>query len=270
VQVRAEWKRYGGEPRRELHRILRERFLRTQLVGSTGVTLELGPGPGRFTPTLRQRARTRVIGVDLSRAGLLAGRRRALRRPRLAPIDWVQAAGEHLPLRTSSIDSTVALGNIICFAARDGPLLLQELARVTRKRGRLILDFASPASATQEFFLSATTHRLLPRILRRPRFYLIDQVLRTGFQPYAPHRMARWEFQFYTPTEARAALTRAGFRTIEIMSVAPVAAFQNRIASSARRSWQSWKALIEIEEQIGHRSGVWESGHGFLISAVRR
>ncbi|MFZ3355139.1 MAG: class I SAM-dependent methyltransferase [Thermoplasmata archaeon] len=270
VRVQDEWKRYAGEPRRQLHRALRERFLRSQLTAAKGITLELGPGPGRFTPILRRRTRSRVIGVDLSRAGLLAGRRRARRQSRLWRVDWVQAAGERLPLRSGTVDTAVALGNIVSFAARDGPLLLKELARVTRRRGRLILDFASPASAAQEFFLMAASRRVLPRILRRRRFYLIDQVLTTGFQPNAPHRMARWEFQFYTPAEAQRALTRAGFRTMDIMSVAPIAAFQDRIASSARRDARTWKALLEIEEQVGRRPGVLESGHGFLIAAVRR
>ncbi|MFZ0891370.1 MAG: class I SAM-dependent methyltransferase [Thermoplasmata archaeon] len=179
--MREEWKRYAGEPRRELHRVLRERFLHTQVASARGLTLELGPGPGRFTPILRGRARSKVIDVDLSRAALLATRRRAERQPRLARIDWVQGAGEHLPFRKGSFNTAVALGNIISFAARDGPHLLQELARVTRSNGRLILDFASPASACQEFFLMATAHHILPRILRQRRYYLIDQVLNTGF-----------------------------------------------------------------------------------------
>jgi ubiquinone/menaquinone biosynthesis C-methylase UbiE len=268
--VRDEWRRYAGEPRRELHRTLRERFLRAQIAGTKGITLELGPGPGRFTPIIRRQVRSRVIGLDLSRAGLLAARRRARRKPRLAPVDWVQGAGEHLPLRSGSVDTTVVFGNIVCMAARDGPRLLKELARVTKRRGRLILDFASPAAAAQEFFHAAVRRHFLPRILRRRRYYLLDQVLSTGFQPYAPHRMARWEFQFYTPAEAQRALTRAGFRTIDVMSVAPIAAFQDRVAAVARRDRRTWKALLEIEEQVGRKPGVLESGHGFVVAAVRR
>jgi ubiquinone/menaquinone biosynthesis C-methylase UbiE len=270
LRVRDEWKRYGGEPRRVLHRTLRERFLRAHLRDSGQLILELGPGPGRFTPILRRGARTRVFAVDLSRAGLRAGRRRAGRQPEGSRVEWIQAAGEHLPFVSRSIDIAVVLGNIVGFAGVDGPVLLKEIGRVVKPEGRLLADFASPAAATQEFFHAAANHRFLPRVLRRPRYYFLDRVLDTGLQPYAPARLARWEFRFYTAKEASTELARAGFRVVDAMSVAPVAAHQDRVAAIAHRERRTWEALLRIEERVGRRAGVLEAGDGFVVAAVRK
>lgn len=268
-RVKDEWRRYAVEPQRILRRTLRERFLRQHLRRSSGILLELGPGPGRFTPTLRRATRGRVVALDLSLEGLRSARRRARQQPGLARIDWVQGAGECLPLLSRSVDTVVAFGNIVSFAALDGPALLKELGRVVKPRGRLLADFASPAAAFQEFFYVAARQRLLGRVLRRPHHYFLDRVLATGFQPLAPARLAPWEFQFYTVAKAEKELARAGFRTVDAMSVAPIAAYQNRVAAVARREKRTWETLLRVEEQIGRRPGVLETGHGFLIAAVR-
>lgn len=269
-RVREEWNRYAGEDWRVLVRTLRERFLQRHLEGVRGLALELGPGPGRFTPIVRRMPRRRVVGIDLSRESLRAARRRGGRAPGLAPIDWVQGAGERLPLASASVDAAVVLGNIVSFAAADGPALLGELARTVRRGGVLVADFSSVTGAIQAAFHAAAGHRLLPRFLRQPRYYLVDRVLDTGYQPYAPRRLAPWEVRFYTAPEATRALRRAGFRVVDTMAVAPIAAFQDRVLSIARHDERSWKGLLHIEERAGRRPGTHEVGHGFIVAALRK
>ncbi len=230
--------------------------------------LELGPGPGRFTPLVRARPRTAVLAVDLSRNSLRAARRRtATRGP---TVHWIQAMGEQLPLAPQSVDHAVALGNIVCFAYREGDRLVAELSRVVRPGGLLIADFASAAAAVQEFVYVASQRRILPRLLRRPRYYLIDRVLRTGDQPWAPHRYARWAFRFYTVDEAVRLLDHHGFDVVDTLAMAPTAAHQPRAATIAAREPATWRALLRIEEEVGRRPGVFETGNGFAIAARRR
>jgi ubiquinone/menaquinone biosynthesis C-methylase UbiE len=268
--VEGEWKRYSGDPQRVLRFALRERFLLRHLGKSGQIVLELGPGPGRFTPLLRKKGRGRVLAVDLSLQGLRAARRQARRRPALSHIDWIQGAGEHLPLAPRSIDTAVVLGNIVNFAAGEGSVLLVELRRVLRPRGRLIVDFASAAGAVKEFLHVAAERRFLPIVLRRPQYFLVDQILDSGFQPFAPERMTRWDFQFYTMAEAEKALDRAGFRVVDAMSIAPIAAHSASIASIAHREKRTWAALLKIEERVGRRPGAFEVGNGFVICADRK
>ena len=175
-----------------------------------------------------------------------------------------------MPLASGSIDAAVVLGNIVSFAASDGAVLLDELRRVLKRRGVLVVDFASPTGAIQEFFQVASERRLLSRILRAPRYYFVDQILETGFQPYAPDRLASWDFQFYTMEQAVRALRHAGFDVIDAMAVAPIAAHQNRVAGIALREKRTWESLLRVEERVGRRPGVSEVGHGFLMAASRR
>lgn len=269
ASVTKEWKRHEGEPWHVLRRTIRERFLRQHLARTEGTVLELGPGPGRFTTLLRARPRRTVVAVDLSRACLRAARRRAARRGSLAAVHWLQAAGERLPLGPATMDAVVAFGNIVSFASVDGPALLGELARVLRPGGRLLADFPTPVGSAQEFFHLAARRRFLPRVLRRRTYYFVDRVLAEGFQPFAPARMGRWEFRFYTVQEAHRDLERAGFRVADTLSVAPITRMDSRVVSVARREKRTWESLLTVEERAGRRPGVSESGDGFLLCAVR-
>jgi hypothetical protein len=98
----------------------------------------------------------------------------------------------------------------------------------------------------------------------------VDRVIDTGFQPYAPDRLAPWEVKFYTVPEAARALDRAGFRVIDAMAVAPATAFQDRVLSVARRDKRAWEGLIRVEERLGRRPGAHDVGHGFIVSARRK
>jgi SAM-dependent methyltransferase len=269
-RVKDEWNRFAVESRRILARNLRERFLRLHLRGTHGVVLELGPGPGRFTPTISRAAKGRVVSLDLSREALRAGRSHARREPSLSRIDWLQGAGEYLPLRPGSLDAAVTFGNVVCFASLNGPALMREIARAMRPGGRLIVDFAPPAAALEGFLYESARKRILPRILRRPDYYLIDTALETGFNPYIPARLANWEFKFYTAPEARKLLQSTGFRPIDAMCVAPMSFYHEEIASVARREKRTWEALLRIEEKVGRRPGVLETGQGFVVAAIRK
>lgn len=270
ANVGPEWRRYAGAPRLRLVRALRERFLARHLAPTRAPVLEVGPGPGRFTPVVRDRAKGRLIELDLSRAALVAGRRRAGAAEADGRTARLQAAAERLPLRSGSVGAVVALGNIAGMASGDGAVLFREWARVLRAGGPLILDFGPPAASLQQFLHAGAERGFLARLLRDPERYLVGRVLRTGFQPHAPTRMARWEFRFYTPPEAERALARAGFRVVDRMSVAPMAAYQDGVARIARREPAMWQVLLRLEEAVGRRPGAQELGHGFVLAAVRR
>lgn len=169
-----------------------------------------------------------------------------------------------------SVGAAVLLGNIVSFAADDGPRLLAEVARVLRPGGILVADFASPAASLREFFYRAAQGRLLRDVLRRPGRYFIPEVLETGVQPCAPDRLAAWEFRFYTVDRATAALEKAGFAADDVMTVAPLSYVVDPVATLSRRDPVAWENLLRLEEAVGRRPGVAESGHGFLVAAHRR
>ncbi len=269
AQVTREWNRFGSTARRRVHGQLRARFLAQHLPAGGGWVLELGPGPGRFSAQIAGRAR-RAVAVDLSRPMLRRARQRTSRERVARRVRWVRGTGERLPFAPGAFRAAVVYGNILGFAGHEGPELLRELARVVRPGGRLILDVSSPVSATSEFLHVAAQRRFLERILADPHRYFLDHVLAKGHQPYDPARMAFFEFSFYTPDQVAVLLQAAGFAVTDRMAVAPVSAFQERIAASAGRRRRTWENLLVLEEKIGRRAGALETGHGVVVAAVRR
>ncbi|HYB79135.1 MAG TPA: class I SAM-dependent methyltransferase [Thermoplasmata archaeon] len=270
--VRREWSRYSRSAWRVLARELRGRFLARHLPKGTGWVLELGPGPGRFTPAILATG-ARVVAVDLSRPMLDSLGRRAARWPWVSALRRVCGAGEHLPFRKGAFRAAVAYGNILGFSGRGGEQLLAELARVLRAGGWLLLDVASPVGAATEFLESAARQRFLLRILRDPAYYFLDGIVQSkqrGHQPYAPKRMGYFEFDFYTARGAEEILSANGFRLVDRMAIAPIGAYRDRLTTLARRDRVAWRNLIKLEERVGRRPGVLETGHGFVIAAVRR
>lgn len=269
AQVDRERHRYSGEAWRVLVRELRDRFLERHLPRGRGWVLELGPGPGRFTPTILASG-AKVVAVDLSLPMLRALRRRAFARSR--QLRGVRGAGEHLPFGEGVFRGAVVYGNILGFSAGDGPRLLSEVARVVRPGGVLVIDVSSPVAATTEFLSSGARRRFLLKVLRDPEYYFLDWVTRStdrSHQPYAPGRMCFFEFDFYTAAGAEAALTTAGFRTVDRMALGSIGAFRDRLTTIARREPRVWRNLLELEERVGRRPGVLETGHGFVVAAVR-
>jgi SAM-dependent methyltransferase len=271
ASVDREWRRYSGEAWRVLVRELRDRFLDRHLSRGPGWILELGPGPGRFTPTVLSK-RAKVVAADLSLPMLRALMRRQTGGAGRSRLHRIRAAGEHLPFRDGVFRGAVVYGNILGFSARDGERLLAELARVVRPGGVLVMDVSSPASATTEFLSSGAKRRFLLRILRDPEYYLLSWISASksrAHQPYAPARWAFWEFDFYTVPAAESALRAAGFRSVDRMAVGAIGAFRDRLTTIARRDRRAWKNLLVLEESIGRRAGVLETGHGFVVAAVR-
>jgi len=271
LSVGREWRRYSGNAWRVLVRELRERFLARHLPRGGGWVLELGPGPGRFTPTVLASG-ARVVAADLSLPMLRAlGRRRSVR-SRSFRLRRVRAAGEHLPFRDRAFRAAVAYGNILGFAGKEGDRLLSELARVVRPGGLLVLDVASPVGSAVEFLEKGARERFLRKLLRDPDYYFLNEILGAGdrgHQPYAPARMGYFEFDFYTAAGADKVLRAAGFRPIDRMALGAVGAFRDRLTAIARRERRTWKNLVVIEEHVGRRPGVLETGHGFVLAARR-
>jgi len=165
VSVEREWVRYSQMAWRRLVGELRDRFLARHLKKGPGWVLELGPGPGRFTPTVLASG-AQVVAVDLSFPMLRAlghkGRWKTASRSRLSR---TRAAGEHLPFRDGTFRAAIAYGSLLGFAARDGERLLAELARVVRPGGLLILDVSSPVGSATEFLSNASEQRFLLQLL---------------------------------------------------------------------------------------------------------
>jgi SAM-dependent methyltransferase len=123
-----------------------------------GLCAEIGVGTGRFAAPLGIK-----FGVEPSRQMARIARRRG--------IAVCQAVGEHLPFRDDGLDGVV-LVTVICFVD-DVNTLLQELRRVLKPGGRLVLGFIDRRSLMGRAY---EARKETSTFYREARFYAADEV----------------------------------------------------------------------------------------------
>jgi len=108
---------------------------REGVCGASGRVLDLACGAGRHVAALARDGAC-VVGLDLSRALLHAARRRGAGR-------LVRGDMRRLPFRSGSFDAVLNLFTSFGYFASDAEheVVLSEVARVLRPRGRFVLDF---------------------------------------------------------------------------------------------------------------------------------
>jgi SAM-dependent methyltransferase len=112
-----------------------ERFAARLAPAADARVLEVGPGPGWFSPALaRLVPRGRLVLFDLQREMLQRARRR-LRRAGVANFDLVQGEATRLPFRAASFDAAFLVA--VLGEVPDPPAAVRELARVLRPGGVL-------------------------------------------------------------------------------------------------------------------------------------
>lgn len=106
-------------------------------------TLEIGPGNAAFAPQLLQAPGSQYLGVELSAAMVEAGTQR-LASAGLGDRAAMRLGDAHaLPVDEGSVDAALAV-NTLYFWPNLAPVL-DELARVLRRGGRLCLAFGDAA-----------------------------------------------------------------------------------------------------------------------------
>ncbi len=290
-EVEREWRRFEGTPQRELLRTLRERFLERALETSGPVAraLEVGPGPGRFSPWVAQGAR-RVVLLELSPAMLEAALRSAPRGPpvprgssRTPETVWEPLLGDarRLPLRRESFPRVVALGNVVGFAAPKGAALLRDLAETVAPGGTLIVESVGAVKERPRFLASLNGEGILALLARTPLEEL-PRRLAEGWappssdrSPRSPERSREGElpssFQFLSASEVRGTLERCGLLVRRQRVMAPLLGDDPRrlLWVSERGGPRSWRALLQWEETAGGHPRIVEAGGHLLTFATR-
>jgi SAM-dependent methyltransferase len=130
---------------------LRRRFLRFVPVRPGHEVLEVGCGSGVVVRDLAAMvgARGRVVGVDRSRATVVAARLLARTHPQRSRITLRIADGARLPFRDGRFD--VALAITVMLHVPDPRAVVEEMTRVLRRGGRVGLQ-------DQDFGTVAVTH----------------------------------------------------------------------------------------------------------------
>jgi len=135
------------------------RLVKEILPRSIRVCVEVGGGTGFFS------AETNCVNIDPARNMLAISRKRG--------VDSVQGVGEHLPIRSSSVDAVLIIVTL-CFV--DEPIdLLLEARRVLRDKGSLITCIVPRESPWGVYY---SERRSMSPFYRYARFYGISEVHR--------------------------------------------------------------------------------------------
>lgn len=269
-----EWKRYEGTPQRDLLRLVRERFLlrSLKLVGAgDGLTVEVGPGPGRFTPLLVP-STSRLVLVDLSRSMLLE----ALRRVRTQPggptsLEGTLGDASRMPIRAEVAKVAVALGNVVGMSGDRSLAALQEVAGLVAPGGLLIIETVGERVAAPRFvgrvapggwrtLLRQDPSRGLP-----PRLSEGMEDLPAQTTPGSPGS----EFQFLGTDAVARFLNREGFTVKDQMIAAPLTGGDAGLVRSIAQAHRGDLApLLRWEESAGRFPSILRAGGHTLTCAV--
>ncbi len=264
-RVEREWKRYEGTPQRDLFRSLRARFLE-RYSASGGWTLEVGPGPGRFSRLLGGPESQPVL-LDLS-IRMLARARKQWREEvyPAEPAAFVRGDAVRLPFRERKFSVITLLGNTLGFALNNAEEILDSVASSIAKNGNLLIEIA-PGSGERSRYL----HRLPPGAVRRlfrsslPAIY--GRVMQEGFVVLPPRGGSKVGFRRMSAAELARLLRERGFSIRETIAVAPSLGAEPERIEAVAGDPISWGRLVELEEELGRNSERFPAAAALLVAA---
>lgn len=262
-----EWRRYEGTPLRDLYRQLRERFLGRHQPADPGRSLDVGPGPGRFTERIGH-AQDRFTVLDLSRA-MLTKFRSVVAGSSLSKADLVQGDAVRPPFRPGGFHRVALLGNVLGFAESAAPALLERARELVEPGGVLLLE-CSPGPGERSNYLHRLPPGAIARLLAAPVRAVLPRVTREGFGVVRGRPPEGHHFRRITAREIAARLKTTGFEIRETMAVAPCFGNDASRLSVVQSSPAAWQHLLELEEMVGHDPLRWINAAAILVAAERR
>jgi len=228
--------------------------------------LDAGSGAGRFSLQCLEAGAT-VTMLDLSSRQLELAREKTADHTDLIDSIHQGNIADLSEFSSESFDLVLCYGSVLCYLGAEIDHAIEELARVTRKGGRVVTSVGSRYGLLR---FAAGNPRLDPDgFLGRPDYWHVHSVLATGDLPRHPEveQPAR---HFFTSDELSKRMQSAGL-TMETMGAAPaVASGLFERLDEIRSSESAWRTLVKIEEQAYTQPGLADAGDFILACAAKR
>jgi ubiquinone/menaquinone biosynthesis C-methylase UbiE len=170
-----DWNHQGEEwsESPEWQQGLIEHLLLPMIGDGRPVTLEIGPGAGRWSVVLAQKSRQLVV-VDVSQRAL------DLTKEKFGPLEhvsYVLTEGNQLPgVDDDSIEFVWSFDVFVHVAARDQAEYLSELARAMKPGARGVIHHAGKGAVHPDSWRSGVTAELFASMLADNGLKLVDQI----------------------------------------------------------------------------------------------
>lgn len=254
--VRKEWRRLVQDAYHRLEFQTTLHFLEEHLP-QTGLILDAGGGPGRYTIELARRG-YQVVLLDMTPANLEFARRQ-IRRARLQDrvVDIVEGSLVDLSrFADSTFDATVCLGGPLSHVvdARQRERAIAELIRVTKKGAPLFV------SVIGRLALLVYELRMAQYEIEMPHFARIrdtgDYMGGLGFT--ACH--------FFLPEALRAAFSNKGVTIVEMVGLEGIGSGHPQKVNQLAKNKERWKTWLETHYRTcTHPAVVGISEHMMIV-----
>ncbi|MCI4331489.1 MAG: class I SAM-dependent methyltransferase [Thermoplasmata archaeon] len=266
-RVEREWQRYQGTPQRDLFRTLRERFLRRHAVNG-GWAIEIGPGPGRFSPLIGGAGSRRLL-LDLSLEMLRKAREVWPKGPDLPVFPgFVRGDGTHPPIRPGTARQLVALGNPLGFSGDAAGQFLEAALDLLAPGGTFLVETVA-GGGERSRYLSRLPPKAVQRLLVAPVMAVRPRVEREGFAPLGDPDPDRHGFRRFGASELLPALEERGLEVTEVVAVASMLGSEQERIAAVRSEPAAWSHLLELEEIVGRAPARHRVAAALLVAARR-
>jgi len=260
-----EWERLDASAPARVIFHLHMHFLQDQ-IGPGKSVLDAGCGAGRFSIQIAKSG-SKVTLLDISEKQILIAKNKfqdssfSLDNSQFVVADLCNLSS----IPSNTFDTTVCYGGALNYLFDKTDQAIQELMRVTKPGGRLLVSVMSRWGV---FRFTIANEKFDPgNFFGRSDYWLIPQVAETGDLASHPE-VDQPPRHFFTSEELRSHLQSLGLEDIKLGSAPSISAGLYSRLNEIEKDNTAWKVILGLEEKAYCNDGLLDSGD-FLLASGR-
>ena len=255
-----EWERMVADPVSRISLGIHTHYLKEH-VAMGDLVLEIGAGPGRFTQILADMG-TRIVVADISPGQLELNRQNAKEFEFEAPVlSWEEADICDLSrFGDGSFDCVVAYGGPFSYVLEQRDLALEEVLRVLRPGGKLLLSVMS---------LWGTLHRFLPAVINDISIEDNHKVIGSGDLLPETYENDGHYMHMFSATELQNWLAKAGLELLAVSASNSLSTTWDEVLLEVMEDDEKWAFLQKLEIDACAQQGLLDGGTHILAVAQK-
>lgn len=250
-----EWDRMVADPVSRISLGIHTHYLKEHVFPGEMV-LEIGAGAGRFTQILAEIG-ARIVVADISPGQLALNRQHAQEYGFEAPIlSWDEADICDLTrFGDGAFDCVVAYGGPFSYVLEQRDIALEEVKRVLRPGGKLLLSVMS---------LWGTLHRFLPDVINEISIEENHKVVGSGNLLPETYENEGHYMHMFSAEELQIWLAQAGLELLAVSASNGLSTTWNEMLQETMEDEERWEFLLKLELDACAQPGFLDGGTHIL------